>query len=165
MASGDTLIVFGAYDNVPPSSNYATLDMRNLHPVLDFDSGTDESAVFPGVMPQNYAGTTGVTVRIWWSADGVTTGNAVLDAAWERIVADSLDIDADSFAAVNSVTDAAPGTDGHVTIATITFTDGADMDAVQAGDAFRLKITRDANNGSDTLAADIEIHRVEVQET
>jgi len=165
MASGDTLVVFTAQNNVPPSSNYATLDTRNLHLVLDFDAGTDESAVFKNVMPRHYAGTTGVTVYIHWSASGVTTGNCIWDVAWERIGDGQQDTDSDGFAAVNSVTDAAPGTDGHVTIANVTFTDGADMDSVGVGESFRLKITRDADNASDTMAADAELHAVEIKET
>ena len=56
MASGDTLLVFHPFDNEPPSANYATLDIRNLHPVLDFDDSTDESAVFSAVLPWAYSG-------------------------------------------------------------------------------------------------------------
>ena len=43
MASGDTLLVFTPLHNEPPASNFATLDLRNLHPVLDFDPTTNES--------------------------------------------------------------------------------------------------------------------------
>ncbi len=165
MASGDTLAIFMPSDNEPPSSNHATLDARNVHPVLDFDSGTAESAVFSGVMPRNYAGTTGVTVYIHWSADGVTTGDVIWDVSFERIGDGQQDTDADGFAAVNSVTDTAPATDGHVTIANVTFTDGADMDSVAVGELYRIKLTRDADNVSDTLAADAQLHSVEVKET
>ena len=60
--------------NEPPSSNAATFDMRNQHPVLDFDGSTNESAVFSGVMPQHYAGTTGVTVYIHYAMTSDNTG-------------------------------------------------------------------------------------------
>ena len=165
MASGDTLLTFHPSNNEQPAANYATLDFRNIHPVLDFDKDTDESAVFSGIMPRNYAGTTGVTVYIHWSADGVTVNDVIWDVSFERIGDGQQDVDSDGFAAVNSVTDTAPGTDGFVTIANVTFTDGADMDSVAVGELFRLKITRDADNGSDDLAADAELHAVELKET
>ena len=164
MASGDSLLMFTALNNEPPSSNYATIDVRNQHVVLDFDDSTDESAVFKGVMPRNYSGG-GITVYIHWSAAGVTTNNVIWDVSFERIGDGQQDVDSDGFAAVNSVTDAAPGTDGHVTIANVTFTDGADMDSVAVGELFRLKITRDADNASDTMAADAELHAIELKET
>ena len=44
MASGDTLTIFTPLHNEPPSSNPATLDIRNQHPVLDFDATTNEDA-------------------------------------------------------------------------------------------------------------------------
>lgn len=165
MASGDSLLIFTPLHNEPPASNFATLDFRNLHPVLDFDSDTDESAVFSSVMPRHYSGTTGVTVYIHWSASGVTTNDVIWDVSFERIGDGQQDIDSDGFAAVNSVTDTAPGTDGFVTIANVTFTDGADMDSIAAGELFRIKLTRDANNASDTLAADAEFHALEIKET
>jgi hypothetical protein len=164
MASGNSLLQWGAMANEPPATNYATLDTRNSHPVLDFDAATDESAVFSGVMPQHYAGG-GVTVYIHWSAVGVTTNDVIWDVAFERIGDGQQDVDADGFASVQSVTDTAPGTDGFVTIASIAFTNGAQMDSVAVGEKFRLKVTRDADNASDTLAADVELHVVEMRET
>ncbi len=165
MASGATLLTFHPYINEPPASSYATLDLRNNHPVLDFDKDADESAVFSAVMPQNYAGTTGVTVYIHWSATGVTVNEVIWDVAFERIGTGTQDVDSDGFAAVNSVTDTAPGTDGDVEVVSIAFTDGADMDSVAVGELFRLKITRDADNGSDDLDADAELHAIEIRET
>ena len=56
MASGDSLVIFTPLSNEPPSSNFATFDTRNAHPVLDFDDTTEEKVVFTGIMPRNYAG-------------------------------------------------------------------------------------------------------------
>jgi hypothetical protein len=164
MASGDTLCVFEPKNNDPTASVYATLDTRNSHPILDFDKDTDEEAVFPGVMPRHYDGG-GVEVMLVWMADGVTVNNVVWDAQWERHADDAFDLDADGFAAVQSVTAAAPSADGEVSYDDITFTDGAEMDSVAVGESFRLKIRRDANNGSDSLDADAQLLRVEVRET
>lgn len=39
------------------------------------------------------------------------------------------------------------------------------MDSLAAGEAFRLKVTRDADNASDTMAGDAELIGVEIKET
>ena len=167
MASGDTLVVFTPLHNEPPSSNFATLDSRNSIPVLDFNDTTDETAIFKGIMPRHYAGTTGVTVYIHWMAtDTTVTPHAVVwDAAFKSCTEDADDLDTKAFAAVNSNTDTEASASGETSISTITFTDGADMDSVVAGELFFLKITRDANNGSDTLTDDAELVAVEIKET
>lgn len=164
MASGDTLAIFTPLHNEPTATNFATLDNRNQHPVLDFDASTNEDAVFSSVMPQNYAGTTGVTVYIHYAMSTATSGDIDWDAAFELIGDQQQDIDSDGFAAVNSVDNTTvPGTSGFVDIVSIAFTDGADMDSVAAGDSFRLKITRDAV--SDTATGDAELVKVEIRET
>ena len=163
MASGDTLLVFTALHNTPPASNFATLDLRNVHPVLDFDASTNESAVFESIMPRSYAGG-GLTVYIHYAMSTATSGDIDWDVAFERIGDQQLDIDADSFAAVNSVDGTVvPGTSGNVDIVSIPFTNGAEMDFVAVGEAFRLKITRDAVN--DSAAGDGELLAIEIKET
>ena len=164
MASGNSLLIFHPYHNAPPTANYATLDTRNQHPCLDFDATTNESAVFSAIMPQNYAGTTGVTVYLHYAMSTATADTVDWDVAWERIGDQQLDIDGDSFAAVNSVDNTTvPGTSGLVDIVSVAFTDGADMDSVAKGESFRLKVTRDA--ASDDATGDAELYKVEVRET
>lgn len=163
MASGDTLLVFTPLHNEPPTSNYATIDLRNLHPVLDFDATTNESAVFSAIMPRNYDGG-GVTVYLHYAMSSAVADTVDWDVAFERIGDQQLDIDADSFAAVNSVDNTTvPGTAGNVDIVNVTFTDGADMDSVAVGEGFRLKVTRDA--ASDDATGDAELIFVEIKET
>lgn len=165
MASGNTLQIFGPLDNEPPSASFATLDVRNLHPVLDFDGAADESAVFSGILPRSYAGG-GVTVYIHFAATSATSGNVVWISAFERIGDGSQDIDSDSFATGNTVTHATSGTSGNVEIASIAHTDGSQMDSIAAGELFRIKITRDADNASDTVdATDVELLGIEIKET
>ena len=163
MASGDTLCQFFPSDNEPPSSNYATLDLRNNHPVLDFDASTNEDAVFSGVMPEHYDGG-GLTVEIHYSMTSATSGDVDWDVSIERIGDQQQDVDSDSFATANSVDNTTvPGTSGNVDVVQVTFTDGADMDSVAAGELFRVKVTRDAT--SDTAAGDAELHAVHIIET
>jgi len=163
MASGNTLLIFTPLHNEPTGSNYATFDTRNQHPVLDFDAGTNESAVFSAVMSRNYAGG-GVTVYIHYSMSSAEADTIDWDVAFERIGDQQLDVDGDSFAAVNSVDNTTvPGTTGLVDIVNVTFTNGADMDSVAVGELFRIKITRDAV--SDDATGDAELHAVEIKET
>lgn len=150
--------------NEPPASNYATADFRNGHRVLDFDSASDEIAVFKGIMPLHYAGTIGVEVILSWVSPQ-TTGNVVWMAAFEKIGGEGQDIDSESWSADNSVTEAPNTTSGIPEDTPITFTDGGDMDDVAAGQEFRLRITRDANNASDTLAGDAELLSITIKES
>lgn len=162
MASGQTLITITPLSNEPPSSNNATLDTRNLHPVLDFDATTNESAVFTAILPRSYAGG-GLTVYLHYAMSSATSGNVDFDAAFERIGDQQQDIDSDGFAAARSVDGTTvPGTSGLVDIVNIPFTDGAQMDSIAVGEMFRLKITRDAAN--DSAAGDAELLAIEIKE-
>lgn len=166
MASADTLAVFSALDGQPPSSNYATLDTRNGYMVLDFDDTTDESTIFCGVMPRNYAGG-GVTVTVGWMASTATTGTISLDVSFLSVTDDADDLDTKSFATANNANPTTASASGEVDYATVTFTDGADMDSVAAGELFYLKVTRDADGttSTDNMTGDMELVFVEIKET
>lgn len=163
MASGESLLFFNAL-SFEPAATSAALHARNNRPVLDFDDTTNESAIFSAIMPLNYAGTTGVTVYIHYAMTSATSGDIDWDISFELVGDGDQDIDSDGFAAANSVDNTTvPATSGHVDVVSVAFTDGADMDSVTAGDAFRLKITRDA--ASDTASGDAELVAVEIRET
>ena len=156
-STGKTFAVFTATDNQPPASNYATLDTRNSIACLDFDDATDESAVFVGIIPEGASLGSGLKIRIHWAATTATSGDCVWLAALERM---NTDLDADSFDTAGTVTTTCNGTSGIVAVSEITL---ANIDSVTAGDGFRLKITRDADSGSDTLSGDVELVLCEVR--
>ena len=163
MASGDTLLTITPRDGEPPAANFATLDIRNNHPALDFDDTTNETTYFSCIMPRHYSGG-GVTVYLHYSMTSAVADTVDWDVAFERIGDQQLDIDGDSFAAVNSVDDTTvPDTAGLVDVASVAFTDGADMDSVAAGEGFRMSVTRDAV--SDDATGDAELLFVEIKET
>lgn len=164
MASGNSLCVFVPVVSEPPTSNFATFDIRNVVLVLDFDDAVDESVEFAGFMPRHYGGG-GITVTIGWMATAAIINDCIWDISFKSISDDADDLDSKAFAAVNSVTDVAPSASGEVAYAEVTFTDGADMDSIAAGEYFRLKISRDANNASDTLVGDAELVFIEIKET
>ena len=164
MTSGDTLAVFTAWDGMPPVSNYGTVDTRNVHRVADFDAATDETLLYEGVLPRNYAGG-GVTLRMGWMASSATSGNCVWNASFERHQDETDDLDSDTFASAQAATGAAPATSGMVQYTDITFTNGAQMDSLAVGESYRLRITRNAASGSDTMTGDAELLRLELRET
>lgn len=166
MGSGDTLLIFVPQQNEPPSSNFALVDTRNQHFLLDFDDTTDWKAVFKGVLPRSYA-SGGLTVYIHYAMTSDITGKVRWDVAFERVSDSQQDIDADGFAAANSVNVAAvPGTAGFVDIQNITFTNGADMDSIVAGEGFRMYLERKPSDGTnDTAVGNAELWAIEIKET
>ena len=144
-----------------PATNYPTHDKRNNHPILNFDDSTDESAYFTFLLPEDYAGG-GLTCTVGYSHTA-TTGNVDTNLAIERIGDQQLDIDADSFHTDN-VTDNVnvPSTSGNVDVVTVTFTDGADMDSLAAGEMGRIRLTFDSPG---TATGDIEFHWLKIRET
>src|SRR3990172_3130730 len=127
MASGDVLARWAAADGVPPTATFAYTIRRNKDLVAVFDAGTDWFLNFFDML-RGYNGG-GVTLRIAWTSDTATTNNVVWAAAFEARADDAQDLDADSFAAVQSVTAAAPSVAGEVVYDEIAFTNGAQMDS------------------------------------
>jgi hypothetical protein len=152
-----TYAVFNALDNQPPATNFATLDTRNSIALLDFDDSTDEDAIFLGVIPEAAILASGLKIRLIWTATSATSGDCVWEVSLERM---NTDIDSNSFDTIASATATTDATSGVPNYTEITLTT---IDSVTAGDGFRLKITRDANNGSDTMSGDAELIAVEVR--
>lgn len=174
MASGNTLAIFRAQDNMPPATAYAQFDVEvgtstpaeNI-PVLDFEDGTataGEYADFYGVLPRTYAGG-GLTVYLHWLS-AATTGDCVWKAAFRRIADDAEDLNTTAHTYdYNSVTATTASAAGELAYDTITFTDGADMDSLAVGESFILRIFRDSDAAGDTLAGDASLFAVEIKET
>lgn len=153
-----TITTFTARDNNPPAANFATLDTRNSVLVLEFDSATDESAVFIGYIPDNAILTNGFKTRISWMADTATSGNVRWGVQYE---ADGTDLDSDSFDTASLATSSANATCGIESIAEITSTS---IDSLSAGDRFRLKVYRDADDAvNDTMSGDAQLIALEVR--
>jgi hypothetical protein len=169
MASGDVVGVIYAMN--PTATTFATPDSRpggstpaEAVPVWDFDDTNDEYIDVYGVLATNYSGG-GLTVALYWSATSATTGNVVWRAAIRRIADDAEDVDTSQTYDFNSVTATTANVSGEVAYDTITFTSGADMDSLAAGEQFILRITRQAGSGSDSMTGDAELHAVVVRET
>jgi hypothetical protein len=163
MASTNLLYAVTPAANYYSGSNPATPDYDGDVLVLDFNDGTDEFAEFLMFLPAHYGGTTGITFGILWSSDTATSGNCIWNIAIQRIEATSVP-SGSSFTAVNAVTDACTG-DGEAQYASITFTDGADMDSWATGEWAKVRVSRDADNGADTMTGDAQLHSIALTET
>lgn len=163
--TGDTLMILTPPGATFPASNYATPDLRNNHPVLDFDGATDEEAYFEGVLPAFYNGGS-LVVDLYVAFTSATSGTVRFQTDMERINDGGPDLDADSFSgSFQSAGGSANGTSGIVTKISITHT-SAQIDGLSAGEPCRLKVRRDADgtSGTDDIATDAELVRVVVRE-
>lgn len=149
---------FDANDALFPATDPAGGLGRNGHATLVFDDTTDENVIFEGIMSEDYLLGT-MTVDIDWVARSATTGNARWGVSFERLASGLQDIDVDGFAAVRVTTSPASATNGVITRSSITFTQ-AQADSIAAGEAFRLKLTREASNAGDTVVGDAQPLRV-----
>ena len=173
MASNDMMFALTPNAVAGPKTSYATLDVLEggsspveLWTVLDFDAASIEYADFKIALPSNYGGG-GLTLTLIYTMSSANSGNVVWEAAFRRCDDGSEEIDSDSSQSYdyNSVTDAVEATVGRVGYATITFTDGADMDSLAAGEMAMLRIRRKADDGSDTATGDAELQMVIGKET
>jgi len=152
---------FGPTRNQPPAANFATIDTRNGHPVLDFDTATQEIAIFSDAVPDAYDDASGFTVDLHWSATSAVTGTIGWDVAFEKV--DGQDLDADSFATAKTVTaTTVPATSGEVKVTSVAFAHN-EIDGLVSGDAYRIRIRRDVAN--DNAAGDAELVRAVVRQT
>lgn len=124
--------------------------------VLDFDQSTDESAFNNIALPADWTGN--VDARFFWEANDTGT-NSVVWGIQTACVADN-ETDDPSLNTASTVTDANGGTTAHkVMIASVT---GITTTGCAAGEFMHIKVYRDADNGSDTLAADARLIGVEL---
>jgi hypothetical protein len=152
---------FSPLANEPPTSNYATLDLRNNHPVLDFDTTTQETAIFSGVVPSLYDNSSGFTVDVYAAMSSATSGTLGWDVAFESLA--SQDIDSDGFASAKTITaTTVPGTSGQLLKLSVAFAH-SEIDGLTAGDAFRIRLRRDVSN--DTATGDAELVALVVRQT
>lgn len=155
-----SLARYDALDNQPPATAFATFDTRNSIAVLDFDAATAEGAVFVGIVPEGADFTTGIRVRVVWMATTATSGAVVWETAFER---STTDLDADSWGTAKTATATASGTAG-IAVTTAVDHSGSEIDGLEAGDLFRVRVRRLGADGADTMSGDAELIAVEVRQ-
>ena len=155
-----TIGIFNALDSQPPSTNYATIDTRNSVPVLDFDATVAESTVFSGIVPSNF----GITASLWlylhFSATTATGSTVAWLAQMERMSGVS-GFSSDAFTTGTTFNGVLGNTLGFVAVVGTTI--GVPSGLTQ-GDAYRLKITRNAADAvNDTAIGDAELIATELR--
>ena len=125
---------------------------------------------FHGKMSEDYGGG-GLTFKIITSYNLAGSSDTVRWCAAIRRISDGdLDIEVafDYDAAKNELTVDVPATQGYVTYDEITWTHGADMDSLAAGEMFVLRLWRDHDHADDTPGGATDfayLHRWELRET
>lgn len=166
--SGD--IVGFQLESSPPASSSAqettvagTSTPAENFRVLAFDQTGPEYWDYKIWLSPKYAGG-GLTIILKFGA-AVSTNNVRWGAALRRIEdTDDLDTTAHTYDYNDVAADVAvPGTVGQTKNATITFTNGADMDSVAAGEFFWLRIRRTA--ATSNAAGDAYLYGISVRET
>jgi len=117
-----------------------------------FDDTTEEHIYWSFIWPDNYGSSP--VLDVYYKAASATSGTAAFNA---RIMAvsdgDAQDVDADNFAAEQTVATATvPGTAGYMDVVSITL---SNADSVAAGDWVTLALFRDV--GDDSVTGDLEV--------
>lgn len=144
--------------NGPAAGSTETTTNKVMLSTLDFDQSTDESAQIVIPMPKSWDEGT-ITAQFGWTA--TTTGNVVWGCSGVALSDD--DATDAAFGTAQTVTDG-------VTLANDLMWSAATSAITIAGtpaaeDLVVLKFYRDADNGSDTLAADAKLIAVRIKYT
>ena len=167
MATLDTLAVFDALASRADAAPRPALDVTGGHAVLAFDEAADQTTQFQGVLPACYAGGDLRLVVTWAPASGAS-GEVVWQAAFERhAIADAthgtFDLDEESFGSSVAVASSAATAPGQLIQTEIAVTALEALNP-EAGESYRLRLTRLGSDSQDTLAGDAQLLSLEVRE-
>lgn len=157
-----TRAIFTPYSAEFPATAFPQLQLVNRRPVLSYDASTQETAQWTGIAAQGFTGT--VTALVNYVMASATANLVDFEVSLEAVTdGDATDLDAgDSFDTVNSASTTVPGTAGHIDQLSITLTNA---DSIAAGDYFRLKVSRDADDATnDTATGDCHVLAVELRD-
>lgn len=166
MAAGDTLWVAPIPSNESTATDRATPDRRNGHQVLDFRASTDDEAVWSGVMPGQYDGSSNILWKVGFRASTATSGEVDLQLEIERHQDDATgsDADSDSFGTANSLANQTTASaSGEIKYVTVSISN-ANMDGIQPNEYFRVRFKRlGSTGGTDDMVGDMELQSLEAQ--
>ncbi len=131
--------------------------------VYAFDAATVEYIDYKCIL-RGYGGG-GITLLLPWSAAAATSGVTRWAAAFRRMTDDAVDIDASHTYDYNEVDDTAASASGELSMPTITFTNGSDMDSLAEGEVCILRVKRNASHANDTMTGDAELWGIDGKET
>lgn len=159
-----TLLQYDAFSFVLPPADAAGLDIVQDRPFAAFDDTTVETLYSKAVaMPGQYGGGT-LKASIGYMMASAVAGKVDFEVSVEAVTSgDTVDLDAgESFDTLNAADETVPALAGHLSVMTMTLTN---KDSVAAGDMFRIKLQRDADDGvDDTATGDARVLWVEIWE-
>ena len=168
MTTGDGLMAFFAWDGTVPfvsgaqlGSIQGTSSRNELFQIASFDDTKLEILDFMGVLPGHYTGG-GLTCTIMFAHANNSSG-PTWELAFRAIPDDTEDLDTTAHTYdYNTVAAGVPSVVGEVGYDDVTFTDGADMDNLAAGELFNLRVRRDPATGG---AGDAQLISIYIKET
>lgn len=150
-------LIFTASDAIFPSNGPAGFGTFGSHKTITFDADSQENAIFESLIPSTY--TSGnLQLDILWVAES-GSGDVLWQAQLEGVTPDSDSINSDSYGVIVELLETAASSN-QISKGQMTIPSGQ----VGAGELFRLKVTRAAGSGSDSLDADSEILRLALRE-
>jgi len=158
LIEGSKEVVFDANSVSYPSSNPATADSRNGHPIIAYDDTVAESILITSSVSGNYVGGE-FDVFVEWVSASATTGGVSWGVEIERSSPGGTSIASDSFAAQQIGTDTTNGTSGIITRTLIAFTQ-SQADSIEAFDTFRMRIQRVVGDVGDDMVGDAQIVKI-----
>lgn len=167
MAMLDTIGAFDALSPRPTTVVAPQLEVVNGHVVLAFDDTVNEGVDFLGVLPASYAGG-GIEVLVRWAASSGTSGSIRWEAAFERHPINdptygTLDLSTDGFDQPVHADGLVPSSAAILTETMILLT-ATQASNPQAGESFRLRLTRSATSPEDTLPGDAHFLTLHLKE-
>jgi hypothetical protein len=160
MASGDSLLSFDPLANRPPTTTFASVDLRGEFVVLDFDDSTSEQATFHAILPSHYSGGDLIAV-LTWTSSSATSGNAKLRLELTRL-ASGVNLDAlpTPDGSIDLVVPA-PSTSGDLVVSQSGL---VTVSGLMPGETLRVLVRRLAADASDTMTGDLELVSLELRE-
>jgi len=150
------------------SSNPAIPDLGLTQHGILFDDTTDQSGNWTNLYSNGYQ-SGDIVITVIYSMANEDTGTSetivVTGEIWAVSPGDSADVDTASWGTAVSTTEAVPDTSGYPGSFTLTFDSAGELDNLADGDIFAVRITRDADNGSDDADNDLEIRSLVLTES
>lgn len=150
---------------VPDSTSHPDRGVVQHRHFWGFDAATVETLrTKQFAFPDEYTGSGTLKADVYYIMESATSGSVDWEVSVEAITeADAVDLDsAESFDTANAGNETVPATAGYLAVMTITLTN---KDSVASGDLVRMKVERDADDGTnDTASGDARLLGVEIYE-
>ena len=154
---------FSPYAAEFPATAFPQLTVVNARPVVAFDAATVEACYWTAIAPTGLTGA--LVLKIFYMMASGVTGKVDFEVSVEAITdGDATDLDAGtSFDSVNAITaPTVPGTAGYIDVISCTLPNAV---CIAVGDYFRVKLERDADDGTnDTAAGDCYVLGAELSD-